>query len=119
MRTGAVWSGRIFTGLWPPLLFGLGFLALWEAFVVLRDVEPFVLPKPTAIFEQLRENLDTILEATWATGQNALVGLALGLARGPARRAAGVAAARRWRSCSTPLAGRRGRDPDRGADARS
>jgi NitT/TauT family transport system permease protein len=82
VRTGAVWTGRIFGGLWPPLLFGLGFLALWEAFVVLRDVEPFVLPRPTAIFEQLNENLDTILDATWATGRNALVGLALGLAAG-------------------------------------
>jgi NitT/TauT family transport system permease protein len=82
VRTGAVWTGRIFAGLWPPVLFGIGFLVLWEAFVVLRDVESFVLPQPTAIFEQLRENLDTILEATWATGKNALVGLAFGLAAG-------------------------------------
>jgi NitT/TauT family transport system permease protein len=82
VRTGAVWTGRVFSGLWPPLLFGVGFLALWEGFVLLRDIEPFVLPKPTAIFEQLRLNLDTILDATWSTGRNALVGLALGLAAG-------------------------------------
>ena len=82
MRTGAVWSGRVFAGLWPPLLFGLGFLALWEAFVLLRDIEPFVLPKPSAIFEQLRANFDSILRAAWDTGRNALVGLALGLAAG-------------------------------------
>jgi NitT/TauT family transport system permease protein len=82
VRTGAVWTGRVFSGIWPPLLFGVGFLALWEAFVLLRDVEPFVLPKPSAIFEQLRDNLDTILDAAWATGRNALVGLALGLAAG-------------------------------------
>lgn len=82
MRTGAVWTGRVFSGLWPPLLFGIGFLVLWEVFVLLRDIEPFVLPKPSAIFEQLRENLDTILGAAWDTGRNALVGLALGLAAG-------------------------------------
>jgi NitT/TauT family transport system permease protein len=82
VRTGAVWTGRVFTGLWPPLLFGVGFLALWEAFVLLRDVEPFVLPKPSAIFEELRLNLDTILEAAGSTGRNAVVGLALGLAAG-------------------------------------
>ena len=82
MRTGAVWSGRVFSGLWPPLLFGIGFLVLWELFVLLRDIEPFVLPKPSAIFEQLRENLDTIVAAAWDTGRNALVGLALGLAAG-------------------------------------
>jgi NitT/TauT family transport system permease protein len=77
-----VWTGRVFAGLWPPLLFGVAFLALWEAFVLVRDVDPFVLPRPSAIFEQLRDNLDTILEATWATGRNALVGLAAGLALG-------------------------------------
>ena len=82
MRTGAVWTGRVFSGLWPPVLFGIGFLALWEGFVDLRDIEPFVLPEPSAIFEQLRLNLDTILEAAWSTGRNALVGLALGLAAG-------------------------------------
>jgi NitT/TauT family transport system permease protein len=82
VRTGAVWTGRVFSGLWPPLLFGIGFVALWEAFVVLRDIEPFVLPRPSAIFEQLRLNIDPILDATWSTGQNALVGLALGLVAG-------------------------------------
>jgi NitT/TauT family transport system permease protein len=82
MRTQAVWSGRIFSGVWPPLLFGVGFLALWEWFVDVRDIKPFVLPKPSAIFEQLRQSHDTILHAAWATGQNALVGLAIGLAAG-------------------------------------
>jgi len=82
VRTGAVWTGRVFSGIWPPLLFGIGFLVSWELFVLLRDIEPFVLPKPSAIFEQLGENLDTILAAAWDTGRNALVGLALGLVTG-------------------------------------
>jgi NitT/TauT family transport system permease protein len=72
----------VFSALWPPLLFGVAFLSLWEWFVDARDVKPFVLPKPSAIFEQLRQNHDTILHAAWATGQNALVGLAIGLAAG-------------------------------------
>lgn len=72
----------VLSGLWPPVLFGLGFLALWEWFVVAWDVRPFVLPKPSAIFEQLRLNDDRILEAATSTGQNALVGLALGLVAG-------------------------------------
>ena len=82
MRTSAVWSGRIFAGIWPPVLFGIGFLALWEWFVDVRNIKPFVLPKPSAIFEQLRLNHDAILTAAWATAQNALVGLALGLVAG-------------------------------------
>jgi NitT/TauT family transport system permease protein len=69
----------IFSALWPPLLFGVAFLGLWEWFVDARDVKPYVLPKPSAIWAQLRDNHDTILTAAWATGQNALVGLALGL----------------------------------------
>jgi NitT/TauT family transport system permease protein len=72
----------VFSAVWPPVLFGVAFLALWEWFVEARDVKPFVLPKPTAIWEQLRDNHDVILEATWATAQNALVGLAVGLVCG-------------------------------------
>jgi NitT/TauT family transport system permease protein len=75
-------AGGVLNGLWPPVLFAVGFLALWEWFVVARDVKPFVLPKPTAIWEQLRENHERILEMTWATAQNALVGLAFGLLLG-------------------------------------
>jgi NitT/TauT family transport system permease protein len=77
MRARAVLSA-----LWPPLLFGVAFLGLWEWFVDARDVKPFVLPKPSAIWEQLHENSDVILQATWATAQNALVGLAVGLVFG-------------------------------------
>lgn len=70
------------SGLWPPVVFGIGFVAAWEWFVVARDVSPFVLPKPSAIFEQVRLSHDRILEAALSTGTNALVGLALGLVAG-------------------------------------
>jgi NitT/TauT family transport system permease protein len=70
---------RAFSATWPPLLFGVAFLSAWEVFVNVRDIKPFVLPKPSAIWEQLRENHDRILDQAWATGQNALVGLAIGL----------------------------------------
>jgi len=76
-RSRAVWSE-----LWPPVLFGVAFLALWEWFVKARDVKPYLLPAPSAIWEQLTDNVDAILRAAWATGQNALIGLALGLLLG-------------------------------------
>jgi len=82
MRTQSVWAGRIFKGVWPPIIFGIGFLLLWQWFVEVRDIKPFVLPKPTAIFEQLRLQHDTILTAARITGENALVGLAVGLLAG-------------------------------------
>ena len=78
-------TGRVrgfLAGVVPPIVFGIAFLGLWQWFVVARDIKPFVLPKPTAIWEQMRDNHDTILSAAWATGQNALVGLALGLVLG-------------------------------------
>lgn len=80
--TAAARARAVFAATWPPLLFGVAFLGLWEWFVDARDVKPFVLPKPTAIWAQLRDNHDVILDATWATGQNALVGLGLGLLAG-------------------------------------
>ena len=73
---------RAVSGVWPPLAFAVLFLALWEWFVQARDVRPFVLPAPSAIWEQLKLNHDRILEAAWATGLNALVGLALGIVFG-------------------------------------
>jgi NitT/TauT family transport system permease protein len=82
VRTRAVWGGRIFAGFWPPVIFGVAFLGLWEWFVDARNIKPFVLPKPSAIWEQLRLSHATILEAAWTTCQNALVGLAVGVAFG-------------------------------------
>jgi NitT/TauT family transport system permease protein len=76
-RLRSAWSAA-----WPPIAFGIAFLAIWEGFVVWRDVPPYVLPKPSVIWEQLTEHHDIITRAMWATAQNALVGLAVGLIAG-------------------------------------
>lgn len=62
----------------PPVVVGVGFLALWQAFVVARDIKPYVLPKPTAIWEQFTANAEGIVESAKVTGANALVGLIVG-----------------------------------------
>lgn len=62
----------------PPLVVGLGFLLLWELFVVWRDIKPFLLPKPTLIRQEIWSNWDGITEAAINTGLNALVGLLAG-----------------------------------------
>lgn len=69
-------------GLATPLLFGAVFVLLWELFVVVRDVQPFLLPKPSAIWGQFHGNFRLIREASQVTGTNALLGLLLGLATG-------------------------------------
>ncbi|MDP9795757.1 NitT/TauT family transport system permease protein [Catenuloplanes nepalensis] len=53
-------------------------LAAWEATVTLGRVAPFVLPAPSAIWEQFTLNLDTIIKTGLASGTNALAGLVLG-----------------------------------------
>jgi NitT/TauT family transport system permease protein len=62
----------------PPIIVGIGFLLLWEVFVEARDIQPYVLPRPTAIWEQLQRNDTDILATAKASGANALVGLLVG-----------------------------------------
>jgi NitT/TauT family transport system permease protein len=69
-------------GLAPPVLFGVLFLTAWELFVRLRDIKPFLLPRPSAIWGELHGNAALIFRAVRASGTNALVGLVLGAALG-------------------------------------
>jgi NitT/TauT family transport system permease protein len=62
-----------------PVLFGVLLLALWQAFVDLRDIPGYLLPSPSAIGTQARENLADILSSSRASGANALIGLIAGI----------------------------------------
>lgn len=68
----------------PPLVFGAAFLALWEGAVVVFDLKPYFLPKPSTIFRQFVDNTHLIREAATVSGTNALVGLVLGTVLGVA-----------------------------------
>jgi len=77
--------------LWPPLLFGVVFLGLWEAFVRIFDIQEFLLPKPSSIFNALRAEwsppiedgrVTTLREAGWETGKVAVIGLVVGVILG-------------------------------------
>ncbi len=70
--------------MWPPVVFGLAFLALWELAVVVFDFQPYFLPPPSSIWQQFRENPQLIWDATKVSGFNALVGLVLGAVLGVA-----------------------------------
>jgi NitT/TauT family transport system permease protein len=63
---------------WPPLLFGAVFLGLWELIVQVFDIAPFTLPAPSAIWSAFVERFDQVVDETWVTGTNALVGLLFG-----------------------------------------
>jgi len=62
----------------PPLVFGAGALLSWEAFVRVTQLPPYILPAPSAIFDQLTENRSDIVTAAQASGANAVVGLLVG-----------------------------------------
>jgi NitT/TauT family transport system permease protein len=61
-----------------PVLFGVLLLAGWELMVRVNDIPGYLLPSPSAIGEQLGENLADVLTAGRASGWNALVGLVAG-----------------------------------------
>lgn len=62
----------------PPLVVGVAFLLLWQGFVAARHIAPYVLPKPTAIWDQLTANASGIIESAKVSGVNALIGLLVG-----------------------------------------
>ena len=35
---------------WPPILFALVFLGIWQLIVVVNDLKPYLLPAPSLIF---------------------------------------------------------------------
>ena len=65
-----------------PIVVGVAFLAGWEALVRAYRIRPFLLPRPSAVWTQLRLNVDDILESARITGTNALVGLIAGTVLG-------------------------------------
>jgi NitT/TauT family transport system permease protein len=70
------------SAIWPPLVFGVGFLVLWELAVKVFDFQPYFLPAPSAIRQEFTQNADLIWEATKVSGLNALIGLLVGTALG-------------------------------------
>lgn len=62
----------------PPVVFGVLVVVLWQTWVEVYDVQPFVIPKPTSIIQSLFDNPSLVTKACIVTGVNALVGLILG-----------------------------------------
>ena len=68
---------------WAALLVvGVAFLAGWEALVRINHIRPFLLPRPSAIWDQITVNGGDILDSARVTGMNALVGLLAGTVLG-------------------------------------
>lgn len=61
-----------------PVLLGLLALVGWEVLVKAGSLPAYLLPPPTEILEQVQAIWDGLVDATLATGTNALVGLVVG-----------------------------------------
>jgi len=77
-------SARIARAVWPPAVFGIAFLVLWEQAVKVFDWKPYFLPKPSQIWDAFSGNLDQVWSAARVSGGNALIGLLLGTVLGVA-----------------------------------
>jgi NitT/TauT family transport system permease protein len=75
---------RAFRAMWPPVLFGVAFLALWELAVNVFDWKPYFLPKPSSIWDAFVDNFELIRSAAFVSGRNALAGLIVGTILGVA-----------------------------------
>jgi len=66
----------------PAVVLGVILLIAWEVWVDVGRVASYLLPKPSAIGEQLDLQRDVILDAARMTSANALIGLLLGAVAG-------------------------------------
>ncbi len=62
----------------PPVAWGAFFLFVWEQFVKWRNIKPFLLPAPSAIWAQMKLNKSGIWDTALNTGTNAVIGLIVG-----------------------------------------
>jgi NitT/TauT family transport system permease protein len=69
---------QVFRAVWPPVLFGVAFLALWELAVNVFDWKPYFLPKPSSIWDAFVDNFELVRSAAFVSGRNALAGLVVG-----------------------------------------
>ena len=75
-------SGRVLRALWPPVVFGVVFIGLWELAVIVFDWKPYFLPKPSRIWGEFVDNFRLIWKSAAVSGTNALVGLIAGTVLG-------------------------------------
>jgi NitT/TauT family transport system permease protein len=73
---------RMTMAVWPPVMFGVMLLVLWEVAARAFDWKPYFLPAPSAIWAALHDNSEIVRSAALVSGQNALVGLLVGTALG-------------------------------------
>ncbi len=86
-----------------PLLIAIFAIFAWEQAIKIFEIEEFLLPKPSVIWETFKEEYPKMVAAGWFTFQNALLGFLVGCGLGIVT---GIASARfnRFSKAILPLA---------------
>ena len=60
---------RAWRATWPPIVFGVAFLTLWELAVVVFGWKPYFLPKPSEVWSAFVDNFALIRGAAVVSGR--------------------------------------------------
>ena len=61
-----------------PIMIAAGLIILWQVLVSLTEIEHFILPSPLRVANALIDRFDLILEHSWITLAEILLGLLFG-----------------------------------------
>ncbi len=78
-RAGREAVASVLHVLWPPALFGVAALVLWELVVTVFNIQKFLIPKPSAIGSAFASSLPEIVDGVRKTGWVAVSGLLVGV----------------------------------------
>lgn len=73
-------SGRSLARSWMFLAFFVGFFLVWEYSIEFFHIPRYILPRPTEIVRNASADIPRLLDYTWITGAEALVGYVLAVA---------------------------------------
>ncbi|MGH2966639.1 MAG: ABC transporter permease [Solirubrobacterales bacterium] len=76
------WARRVLVSVLPPIAVFAALLAAWEIFIDVTDQPAYVIPHLSAIAQSMGDDRGVLLEASWITAQEILVGLAIGVVVG-------------------------------------
>ncbi len=65
-----------------PAVFGVLVIGAWQLAIKVFDIDPYIVPSPSAIWSEFTDNRSSIWTGMQGTGKNALLGLVIGAVLG-------------------------------------
>ena len=70
---------RTLSKMWPSIVLFIALFVLWELIVVVFDVSSFVIAKPSEFILEMWTSRALLLEGTWVTLQEILIGFLISI----------------------------------------